>query len=490
MTRTSVTSILNEPLIFERSAPGKAAYTLPRLDVEDVPVEEILDSKYLRTEVRGFPEVSEVELIRHFTRLSTWNYHIDLGMYPLGSCTMKYNPKLNERVSRIPSIALTHPLQEEQHSQGSLEILFRLQECLKELTAMDAVSLQPAGGAQAELIGILMIRAHLTRKGSPRKFVLIPDSAHGTNPASAVLAGYEVISIPSDKKGRIDVKVMAEKMSEEVACLMLTNPNTMGIFETHIEEIAQIVHQKGGLIYMDGANFNALMGYARPGEMGIDVLHLNLHKTFSTPHGGGGPGSGPVVCKEHLAPYLPVPRVEQEGGLYRLNSDKPESVGRVHGFHGNFGMAVRALCYILSCGREGLKELSEMAVLSANYIRRRLEDHYDLPYDTDILHEVVFSDKKQHKKGVTTLDIAKRLIDYGFHPPTTYFPLIVQGALMIEPTESHSKEELDAFIDAMIAISREAEEDPEKLLSAPATAKLTRLDEVRAARSAILRWEP
>lgn len=490
MTRTSLTFNLNEPLIFEKSASGKSSYTLPELDVEDVPVEEILDSGLLRKEVEGFPEVSEVELIRHYTRLSTWNYHIDLGMYPLGSCTMKYNPKLNERVSRIADIALTHPLQDEQQSQGSLEILFRLQEFLKDLTGMDAVSLQPAGGAQAELTGILMVRAHLSRNGNSRKTVLIPDSAHGTNPASAVLAGYEVISIPSDKQGRIDVKVLAEQMSEDVACLMLTNPNTMGIFETHIEEVAEIVHQKGGLIYMDGANFNALMGYARPGEMGIDVLHLNLHKTFSTPHGGGGPGSGPVACKEHLAAYLPVPRVEQEGEQYRLNSDKPESIGRVHSFHGNFGMAVRALCYILSCGRAGLQELTEMAVLSANYVRRQLEKHYSLPYDTDILHEVVFSDKKQNKKGVSTLDIAKRLIDYGFHPPTTYFPLIVQGALMIEPTESHSKEELDAFIDAMIAISREAEESPEKLREAPTTAKLTRLDEVRAARSPILRWKP
>ncbi len=490
MKRTSVTFNLNEPLIFDKSGPGKAAYTLPPLDVEDVPVEEILDSKYLRQEVQGFPEVSEVELIRHYTRLSTWNYHIDLGMYPLGSCSMKYNPKLNERVARISNIALTHPLQEEQHSQGNLEILFKLQETLKELTAMDAVSLQPAGGAQAEFTGILMIRAcHLSRQRNPRKFVLIPDSAHGTNPASAVLAGYEVISIPSNQEGRIDVEVLAEKMSEEVACLMLTNPNTMGIFETDIEEIAQIVHQKGGLIYMDGANFNAIMGYARPGEMGIDVLHLNLHKTFSTPHGGGGPGSGPVACKKDLSRYLPVPRVEQEGGRYRLNSDEPASIGRVHAFHGNFGMAVRALCYILTCGREGLKELSGTAVLSANYVRRRLEEYYDLPYDTPILHEVVFSDKRQNEMGVTTLDIAKRLIDYGFHPPTTYFPLIVPGALMIEPTESHSKEELDAFIEAMIAISREARDDPDSVTSAPTTAKLTRLDEVGAARSPHLRWK-
>ena len=490
MKRTFTAFYLEEPLIFEKSSPGKSAYSLPPLDVEDTPVEEILDPEDLRSEVRGFPEVSEVELISHFTRMSTWNYHVDLGMYPLGSCTMKYNPKLNERVSRIPGIALTHPLQDEQQSQGNLEILFRLQECLKELTGMDSVCLQPAGGAQGELAGMLMIRAYHVKHQRPRHFVLIPDSAHGTNPASAYMAGYEVVSIPSDGQGRIDVQVLAEKMTEDVACLMLTNPNTMGIFETHIEEISRIVHDKGGLLYMDGANFNALMGYARPGDMDIDVLHLNLHKTFSTPHGGGGPGSGPVACKEILSPYLPLPIVRQDGESYRLHYDEPSSIGRLHAFYGNFGMAVRALCYILTCGREGLKELSEVAVLNANYIRRRLEDHYDLPYSTPTLHEVVFSDSRQNQNGVTTLDIAKRLIDHGFHPPTTYFPLNVHGALMIEPTESYSKEELDAFIDAMIAISQEAAEDPEKVTAAPVDAKLTRLDEVRAARHPILRWLP
>jgi glycine dehydrogenase subunit 2 len=490
MKRTFMSFKLEELLIFQKSSPGKSAYSLPPLDVEDTPVEEILDPADLRSEVSGFPEVSEVELVSHYTRMSTWNYHVDLGMYPLGSCTMKYNPKLNERVSRLPGIALTHPLQDEEQSQGNLEILFRLQEYLKELTGMDDVSLQPSGGAQGELAGILMIRAYHVERERPRRYVLIPDSAHGTNPASAIMAGYEVISIPSDPQGRIDVQVLEAKMTEDIACLMLTNPNTMGIFETHIEEISQIVHDKGGLIYMDGANFNALMGYARPGDMGIDVLHLNLHKTFSTPHGGGGPGSGPVACKKILSPYLPVPLVGQEGDTYRLNSDKPNSIGRLHAFYGNFGMAVRALCYILTCGREGLKQLSEVAVLNANYIRRRLEDHYHLPYSTPTLHEVVFSDALQNKKGVTTLDIAKRLIDHGFHPPTTYFPLIVRGALMIEPTESFSKEELDAFIDAMIAISQEAESDPETVTGAPANAKLTRLDEVQAARHPILRWLP
>jgi glycine dehydrogenase subunit 2 len=490
MNRTFKAFQLEEPLIFEKSSPGKSAYSLPPLDVEDLPVEEILDPEDLRDEISGFPEVSEVELISHYTRMSTWNYHVDLGMYPLGSCTMKYNPKLNERVSRIPGIGLTHPLQEDEQSQGNLEILFRLQEYLKQLTGMDDVSLQPAGGAQGELAGILMIRAYHVERRHPRRYVLIPDSAHGTNPASAIMAGYEAIPIPSDPQGRIDVKALAEKMTEEVACLMLTNPNTMGIFETHIQEISRIVHAKGGLIYMDGANFNALMGYARPGDMEIDVLHLNLHKTFSTPHGGGGPGSGPVACKKILSPYLPLPAIRQEGEMYRLDYDAPGSIGRLHAFYGNFGMAVRALCYILTCGREGLKELSEVAVLNANYIRSRLEDHYDLPYSTPTLHEVVFTDSRQNKTGVTTLDIAKRLIDHGFHPPTTYFPLIVRGALMIEPTESYSKEELDAFVDAMIAISQEASEHPEKVTAAPTDAKLTRLDEVRAARHPVLRWLP
>ncbi len=488
MSRTTQVFNIDEPLIFDRSSPGKAAYSLSPIDVDDMPAAEILDAKYLRSEVTDFPEVSEVEIIRHYTRMSTWNYNIDLGMYPLGSCTMKYNPKLNERAARIPEIAGTHPLQEEEQVQGNLEILYRLQEYLQELTGMDGVTLQPAAGSQGELVGILMIRAHHVRQGRPRKHVLIPDSAHGTNPASATIAGYEVISIPSDKSGRIDSQALAREMNEDVACLMLTNPNTLGIFEQDIQEISRIVHEQGGLIYMDGANFNALMGYARPGDMGIDILHLNLHKTFSTPHGGGGPGCGAVACKQQLVPFLPLPVVDKVEGTYRAEDNRSHSIGPVHAFWGNFGMAVRALCYILSCGREGLKEITETAVLNANYLRSRLNEHFHLPYSTPCMHEVVLSDKHQEKLGVRTLDIAKRLIDYGFHPPTVYFPLIVPGAIMIEPSESESKEELDAFADAMIAISREAERQPELVREAPVRAKRSRLDETRAARSTILRW--
>ncbi len=490
MKRTTTVFNLHESLIFEQSSVGNTAYSLPLLDVEDVPVDEILEKRHIRAEVSDFPEVSEIDVIRHYTRMSTWNYHIDLGMYPLGSCTMKYNPKLNERVARIPEIAHTHPLQHETHSQGNLEIIFKLQESLKEITGMDAVSLQPTAGSQGELAGILMIRLYHLRQKRPRQYVLIPDSAHGTNPASVRMSGYEVISIPSDSQGRIDRRVLAEKMNDEVACLMLTNPNTLGIFEAEIAEIAHIVHERDGLIYMDGANFNALMGWARPGDMGVDIMHLNLHKTFSTPHGGGGPGCGVLACKQTLSPYLPVPIIEAVNDTYRLKDQNPHSVGRFHAFYGNFGMMCRALCYILTCGRSGLKELSETAVLSANYIRHRLKDYYHLPFDTPCMHEVVFSDKTQNKTGVKTIDIAKRLIDYGFHPPTIYFPLIVPGALMTEPTESQSKLELDAFVEAMVAISCEAREKPEKVIGAPFRAKLSRLDETRAARSPILRWSP
>ncbi|MBI4446724.1 MAG: aminomethyl-transferring glycine dehydrogenase subunit GcvPB [Acidobacteria bacterium] len=466
------------------------AYSLPPLDVEDDTIEALLEPSLVRGEIEGFPEVSELDLIRHYVRLSTWNYHIDLGMYPLGSCTMKYNPKLNEKVARLGDLSGVHPLQEETLSQGNLELMFQLQVFLQELTGMDAVSLQPAAGAQGELTGLLMIRAYHVHQGKPRKYVLIADSAHGTNPASATLAGYDVISIPSNPGGTIDTSLLAERMSEDVACLMLTNPNTLGIFEVEIEKVAEIVHGRGGFIYMDGANFNALMGYARPGDMGIDVLHLNLHKTFSTPHGGGGPGSGPVACRQILAPYLPVPRVVRTGAGYSLEESPGSSIGRVHGFYGNFGMFVRALCYILSCGRTGLREISETAVLNSNYIRARLKNHYALAYHSPSLHEVVFSDKKQASNQIRTLDIAKRLIEHGFHPPTIYFPLIVRGALMIEPTESEGKAELDSFIDAMIAIAREARESPELLINAPITTKRTRVDETRAARQPILRWSP
>ncbi len=490
MNRTSPVYNLNEPLIFEQSSPGKAAYSLPPLDVEDTPIEEILDPGLTRQEVKGFPEVSEVEIIRHYTRMSTWNYHIDLGMYPLGSCTMKYNPRLNERTARMPRIAMVHPMQEAALSQGNLELIHRLQECLQELTGLDAVTLQPAAGSQGEMVGILMVRAHHEAQERQRRYVLIPDSAHGTNPASAAIAGYQVVSIPSDSSGRIDIRTLRERMNEDVACLMLTNPNTLGIFESEIEEISRIVHDQGGLIYMDGANFNALMGYARPGDMGIDVLHLNLHKTFSTPHGGGGPGCGAVACRDLLTPYLPSPVIERDGRGYRTDSDRPHSIGPVHAFHGNFGMMVRALTYILTCGGSGLKQLTETAVLNANYIRARLQDYFHLPYPTPSMHEAVFSDKTLEPFGVKTLDVAKQLIDEGFHPPTIYFPLIVRGAMMIEPTESESKAELDAFVDAMVRIYHRAREDADAAHEAPRLAKRTRLDETRAARRPVLRWSP
>jgi glycine dehydrogenase subunit 2 len=490
MNRTNTIVNLNEPLVFERSAPGKSAYSLRPLDVDEVPLDMIIDQSLIRDDIPGFPEISEVEVIRHYTRLSTWNYHVDMGLYPLGSCTMKYNPKLNERVARMPGLAYVHPMIAAPWVQGNLKVMYTLQELLKEITGMQGVTVQPSAGSQGELTGILMIRAYHTARHNPRKYVLIPDSAHGTNPASATISGYEVQSIASDETGQVDLARLREKMTEEVACLMLTNPNTLGIFESRIKEIAAIVHQAGGLMYMDGANFNALLGQTRPGDNGIDVLHLNLHKTFSTPHGGGGPGSGPVACREALVPYLPVPVVEKDAESYRLSYDRPQSIGRLHAFFGNFGMVVRALAYILSCGPAGLKEISETAVLNANYIRNRLLGYYELPYDTPSLHEVVFSDKRQERQGVKTLDIAKRLIDLGFHPPTVYFPLIVHGALMIEPTESAGKDELDQFIEAMIQIHNEAMTEPQKVTGAPASSKVTRLDETRAARTPVLRWQP
>jgi glycine dehydrogenase subunit 2 len=488
MKRVSSVVNLNEPLVFERSAPGKSAYSLPPLDVDAPPLGEIIDADLVRSDIPDFPEISEVELVQHYTRLSIWNYHVDSGLYPLGSCTMKYNPKLNERVARIPGVADAHPMLPAELVQGNLEIMFRMQEALKEITGMDGVTLQPSAGSQGELTGILMVRACHTAQGDPRKIVLIPDSAHGTNPASATISGYEVKSIPSDSTGQIDLEALRRTLSTDVACLMLTNPNTLGIFESRIQDVAQAVHEVGALMYMDGANFNALLGQTRPGELGVDILHLNLHKTFSTPHGGGGPGSGPVACRSRLAPFLPCPVVDKTDEGYVLRSDCPQSIGRLHAFFGNFGMVVRALAYTLTCGAEGLKQASEDAVLNANYIRKKLSPYYDLPYSTPTLHEVVFSDKNQQRSGVKTLDIAKRLIDLGFHPPTIYFPLIVHGALMIEPTESPAKLELDQFIEAMIQIHEESTSDPTKVTGAPASAKLSRLDETRAARTPILRW--
>ena len=480
-----------EALIFERSSPGKPAFALPPLDVPPVDPADALGAQRVREQIEGFPEVSEIEVVRHFTRLSTWNYGVDTGAYLLGSCTMKYNPKVNEVVARLDGIGNVHPYQPETLSQGCLRIQKLLSEMLLEIVGMDAITLQPAAGAHGEMTGLLLVRAYHESKGNPRRKVLIPDSAHGTNPASAAIAGYQAQSLASNRQGTVDLEQLDRLMNEEVAALMLTNPNTLGIFENEMVKIAEIVHSRDGLIYMDGANMNALMGISRPGDFGIDVLHLNLHKTFSTPHGGGGPGAGPVAVKKNLEPFLPVPVVvEKKDGSLACDFDRPRSIGRVRAFYGNFGMLVRALAYILANGAEGLRLTTEDAVLNSAYLRKKLEGTYELPYSSPTLHECVFSDKKQAQRGVHTGDIAKRLIDYGFHPYTVSFPLVVSGAMMIEPTESESKQELDELVDALQAIAREAEQEPETVLGAPHTTHLGRLDEVQAARKPVLRWKP
>ena len=480
---------LEERLLFERSSPGKVGYQLPALDVPQVDPEEALGSAHVRDEIPGFPEVSEVEVIRHFTRLSSWNYAIDSGMYPLGSCTMKYNPRLNEAVARIDGIIDAHPYQPECLAQGMLEIQRTLEAYLAEICGMDAVTLQPAAGAHGELTGLLLIRAYLESQGDARRVVLIPDSAHGTNPATASIAGYEVVEIPSNRLGMIDLATLRDAVDDSVAALMVTNPNTVGIFEQDIAEVAAALHERGAQLYMDGANMNALVGIARPGDFGVDVMHLNLHKTFSTPHGGGGPGAGPVAVKRHLEPHLPLPRVRSAESGLSFDWDRPASIGRVRAFYGNFGVLVRALAYILAHGGDGLRNATVDAVLNANYIRKGLEGHYELPYEAASMHECIFSDSRQAKHGVKTGDIAKRLIDYGFHPYTVSFPLIVRGALMIEPTETESKHELDEFIAAMRSIAEEAERDPGLIRSSPVTTRTSRVDETRAARKPILKWK-
>ncbi len=480
----------NEGLIFEKSSAGKKAYRLPPLDVPEVNPAKLLGDSY-REDLGSMPEVSEIEIIRHFTRLSTWNYAVDYGMYPLGSCTMKYNARVNETVARLDGLAKAHPYQPERISQGALRILKALSDQLIEICGMDAITLQPAAGAHGEMTGILLVRAYLESQGNARKKILIPDSAHGTNPATAAICGYQVENLKSNERGMVDIPSLVAQMNEDVAALMLTNPNTLGVFEQEIHKIADILHDKGGLLYMDGANMNALVGKVRPGDFGVDVMHLNLHKTFSTPHGGGGPGSGPVACKKILEPFLPVPVVvEKSDGTLGFEYNRPHAIGRVRMFFGNFGMHVRALAYIMANGPDGLRQTTEDAVLNANYLRKKLEGVYELPYTTPTMHETVFSDKKQTKNGIKTGDIAKRLIDYGFHPYTVSFPLIVHGALMIEPTESESKEELDLFVDAMKLIAEEAEREPETILNAPHTTRVSRLDEVTAARKPVLRWKP
>jgi len=472
--------VLNEKLLFEHSDAGRKGYSLPALDVPAA----ALPGALCREELAGFPELSEVDVVRHFTRLSTWNYGVDSGCYPLGSCTMKYNPKVNEVAARLPGFCNVHPATPDHLAQGALALMHELQAMLAEISGFAAVTLQPAAGAQGELAGMLVVRAWHEARGSQRRKVLIPDTAHGTNPATAALAGFEVVPIAS--QGVLTLEEVEAHMTDEIAALMVTNPNTLGLFETNIEAICKLVHQRGGLVYCDGANLNALLGIARPGDMGIDVMHFNLHKTFATPHGGGGPGAGPVGVSAPLATFLPGPRVAQGDGRYRLCGD-PASIGRLLAFHGNFGIMLRAWAYIRSMGGAGLRHATEMAVLNANYVRARLEGSYHLPFANRSLHEVVFSDRDL-PNDCHTLDVAKRLIDYGYHPPTIYFPLVVKGAIMIEPTETESQETLDEFCDALLAIAREAESDPQLLKNAPVRTRTRRLDETAAARQPKLRW--
>lgn len=499
--------IFKEPFLWENSRDGRCAMSIPTQDVEHSPLDPELVG-----ESPELPQLSELDVVRHYTRLSQWNFGVDSGMYPLGSCTMKYNPKTNEVQASRSGFAGAHPLLDEDLSQGALELIYNLEQYLAEITGMDAVTLQPAAGAHGELAGMLAIHAYHAKKGHQRTKIIIPDTAHGTNPASATLCGYQSVNIHSGDNGILTPEAVAAVMDEETAGIMITNPNTLGLFEENIKEIAEIVHSKGGLVYGDGANLNAIMGIVKPGDLGIDVIHLNLHKTFTTPHGGGGPGSGPIAVVKALEPFLPVPRVVKidgtnennsndknsginqkscslagDGSIYKLVYDKPDSMGRLLTFHGHFGVLVRAYSYILSMGAEGLTDVSRLAVLNANYIKEMLKQDFYLPYNRPCMHECVFTDKFQSDNGVTTLDMAKRIMDYGFHPPTVYFPLVVHGAIMIEPTETESKQTIDQFIDAFKSVAKEAKENPDILKAAPHLPKLSRLDEVSAARKPVLR---
>ena len=490
--------LLEEPLIFERGAPGRTGASLPEPGVPEAEPADEIPTKYLRGPAReheGLPEVCEPEVVRHVTRLSQMNYGIDTGMFPLGSCTMKYNPRVNELAASMPGFTGAHPYLLEDRVQGPLALMWHLERALSEIGGFAAVTLQPAAGAHGELAGVLMMRAyHEDKGGSPRTKVLVPSSAHGTNPATSAVAGLQVVEIPSGPEGYVLPETVAEAMTDEIAGILITNPNTLGIFERHISEIASIVHAKDGIVYCDGANANAILGKVRPAETGVDVMHYNLHKTFSTPHGGGGPGSGPVGVVSKLVPFLPKPVVMREGDRFYLDHDRPKSIGRLKAFYGNFGVLVRAYTFIREMGGQGLEKACEAAVLNSCYLREELRKEknggWHLPFETESLHEAVFSDRSLKDTGCTTMDVAKRLIDLGFHPPTVYFPLVVAGALMIEPTESETKETIDAFVAAMARIAREAKESPELLRKAPVTTIRKRLDEARAARGPILRWTP
>lgn len=476
-----------QPLIFQLSKEGRIGYKVPEVDVP--PLDKLIPQQFLRTTPADLPEVSEIDLVRHFTQLSQKNHGVDSGFYPLGSCTMKYNPKINEDLAALAGLTNLHPYQGDESTQGALKILKETEEFLAEIGGMDRVTLQPAAGAHGELTGLLIIRAYHQSRGDQRKKILVPDSAHGTNPASAALAGFEVVEVPSNAKGCVDIEHLRELVDKETAALMLTNPNTLGIFEENITAIAEIVHQAGGLLYYDGANSNAIMGITRPGDMGFDVMHFNLHKTFATPHGGGGPGSGPVGVKKDLVPFLPYPTVERKEDKYCLDYQRPQSIGKVRSFYGNFSVIVKAYCYLRSLGAEGIKAVSENAVLNANYLMQALKEDYLLPHNQLCKHEFVLSGKNFKEYGVKTTDIAKRLLDFGYHPPTIYFPLIVEEALMIEPTETESKETLDEFIAVMKKIAQEAKENPELLKEGPHETMIGRLDDVLAARKPVLRYQ-
>lgn len=468
-------------LIFQKSKPGRKGVSLPKLDV---PKQEIIP-KYLLRESIKLPELSEVDIARHYTALSKRNYGVDNGFYPLGSCTMKYNPKINEDLAKLPGFTNIHPYQ---NAQGCLQLMYELERDLSEITGMDKFTLQPAAGAHGELTGLMLVKAYFKKKGEKRTKIITPDSSHGTNPASSTMCGFETLTLKSNEKGQVDINDLKRELAPDVAAVMLTIPNTLGIFEEKILEITKLVHDNGSLVYMDGANMNALLGIAKPGDMGVDILHLNLHKTFSTPHGCGGPGSGPVGVKKELIPFLPVPTIEKINKKYQLNYNNKNSIGRLKAFYGNFGVMVKAYAYIKALGADGLRAVGEASVINANYMKEKLKKHYDLPYDNNCKHEFVLSDKGM-PNDVTTNDIAKRLLDFGFHAPTVYFPLIVHGAIMIEPTETESRETMDSFIDAMLKIKQEAEKNPEIVKTAPQNMPVKRLDAVKAAREPDLRWK-
>lgn len=479
-----------DKLIFEISKEGRKAYTLPACDVPEVALSEMIPNSFLSSDEVNLPEVSELEVVRHYTKLSQLNYGLDSGFYPLGSCTMKYNPKINEVTSSHKGFSSLHPYQPESSVQGALGLMHELSGMLSEIAGMEETTLQPAAGAHGEMTGLMIMKAYHDKRGdSKRTKIIVPDSAHGTNPSSAQVVGFDIVEIKSDSHGHIDLEALKEALSDETAGLMLTNPSTLGLFEKNIKEVASLVHEAGGLLYYDGANMNAIMGQTRPGDMGFDVIHYNLHKTFTTPHGGGGPGSGPVGVRKDLVEFLPVPVITKKDDVFSLDYDRPNSIGKIKGFYGHFGINVRAYTYIKTMGAEGLKKVSEIAVLNANYMMHKLKDAYKLPMDQVCKHEFVLGGLNQGALSqVSTLDVAKRLLDYGYHAPTVYFPLIVPEAIMIEPTETESKETLDEFIEVMLTIAKEASESPELLKNAPSNTKIGRIDEVKAAKDMILKW--